>query len=213
MIDLSRVTLWTAVFTEDLNLLDRSIRVLCYCSHLAKFHKVILFSYVNPNLEEPWELVQIPKFDFSTWNIFVTRLAPRWFDSDFAMSVHEDGFFYQPQLWSSDFLKYDYIGAPWEDGVVGNGGFNLESRRFYKLKMHLPPEDIRGLKASDELVCRVHRAALEAKGLKFAPTELSAKFSTENTHKQQPSFGFHGRRATPEKYWQGWRFIEAYERG
>ena len=33
--------------------------------------------------------------------------------TDYAMSVHADGFIVHPEMWRDEFLKYDYIGAPW----------------------------------------------------------------------------------------------------
>jgi hypothetical protein len=35
------------------------------------------------------------------------------YDTEFAILVHEDGFIVNPECWSDEFLKYDYIGAPW----------------------------------------------------------------------------------------------------
>ena len=36
-----------------------------------------------------------------------------------------------PEAWTDDFFNYDYIGATWDDGVVGNGGFSWRSRKLY----------------------------------------------------------------------------------
>src|SRR5262245_61590852 len=44
--------------------------------------------------------------------------------------VQEDGYIIRPHLWNPLWLNFDYIGAPWGDGVVGNGGFSLRSRRL-----------------------------------------------------------------------------------
>ncbi len=111
-----------------------------------------------------------------------------------------------PTMWSDDFLKYDYIGAPWGHGVgrssqgldVGNGGFSLWSKRFadfvFKERRSYP---IR----SDIDVSQKHRPGLERRGFRYAPKEIALRFSFEgwahpggyiNPKVAPESFGFHG---------------------
>jgi hypothetical protein len=94
--------------------------------------------------------------------------------------------------------------------VVGNGGFCIESGRLLKAKLELPFA-IEPLPASDVFICKTHRAALEARGFRFATVEDAVQFSTEQTGWRWPSFGFHGRRDQPEKYARGWGLIEVSE--
>lgn len=126
------------------------------------------------------------------------------------MSVHEDGFPIRPDLWSEQFLKYDYIGAPWQDNVVGNGGFNIESQRMLQEKQTLPPS-FNPVAPSDNYVCRIHRDTLEKRGVTFAPTEVAVEFSTELTGQAWPSLGFHGRRFQQAKYALGWQLVAESE--
>jgi hypothetical protein len=139
------------------------------------------------------------------------------------MSIHEDGFPLDINQWCGDFLEYDYLGAPWPDGLVGNGGFCLESRAFLDAKCSLPFMErlqqpvgttfgMLHFTPSDDYICRDHRKTLEKKGMKFAPPWAALQFSTEQTGKDANSFGYHGRRATPEKYAKGWRLIEESEK-
>lgn len=64
-------------------------------------------------------------------------------DTDYCLIIHDDGFIVNPHLWTDDFLKYDYIGAPWYLGInrgltwlqdrhnlVGNGGFCIRSKKL-----------------------------------------------------------------------------------
>lgn len=211
-IDLSEVTLWSAVWTNDESLLEKTLRVLRYCSKLANFNRIVLFSCL-PVPKSKWvEWIKIPMMDMEGWNLFVNRVVPLAIHSPFSMSVHEDGFILNPHLWKPEFLKYDYVGAPWKDGVVGNGGFCIESRKLSYAKTLLPFSVEQSKTAADMWLCRNSRAVLEAQGIQWAPRDLALEFSTETFGNNWPSFGYHGRQWSPEKYSHGWRKIEAAEK-
>ena len=208
-IQLPNVTLWAASWGQDAMMLNKTLRVLCYCRHNIKFGRIIHFSRTPPQFPDlPWETVIIPELDMNRWNIFVNRVVPHYIKNDFAMSVHEDGFPLRFDLWQSAFLKYDYIGAPWQDGVVGNGGFNIESKAMLNAKAGLDFTVDELITASDMYVCRNRKAELEEFGLKFAPRDLALEFSTETFGNQWPSFGFHGRTAAKGKFDEGWKLID-----
>jgi hypothetical protein len=59
------------------------------------------------------------------------KLCPEICIEDFNLIIHADGFAVNSEAWTSEFLNYDYIGARWGDGIVGNGGFCLRSRKLY----------------------------------------------------------------------------------
>jgi len=206
-------TLWACSWNETRLLQARTIRALRYCSKLFNFERIVLFSYLPPTGPQdfPLEFVQIPHMDMGQFCLFHVKLVPLLIRSDFAMAVHEDGFPLDASLWRDDFLAYDYIGAPWVDGIVGNGGFCIESRNIMQAKLKLPFM-LPPLQPSDTFVCRTHRTTLAGQGIKFAPVELAVKFSTEQTGKKWPSFGFHGRIDQPEKYARGWKLIEESEK-
>lgn len=207
------VTLWACCWSNDLKNYIRTLRVLRYCQTLFRFDRVVLFAYLPcpTQIAFPLEIIQIPKLDPSSWNIFHNKIVPHFIHTDFAMSVHEDGFPLDATLWDDKFLAYDFIGAPWKDGVVGNAGFCIESRKLMQEKLKLPPAT-EPILASDVYFCRQHRAQLERRGIKFAPAAFAETFSTELTGKDNPSFGYHGRVAQPKKYVQGWKLIEGSEK-
>lgn len=209
-IPLKNVTLWGCCWSSDRDMHTKTMRVLRYCAKLFDFERVLFMAYMPPPKNWGYDFVQVPEMNMNGWNIFVNNIVPRYIDSEFAMSIHEDGFPVRPDLWTSQFLDYDYIGAPWQDGVVGNGGFNIESRRMMREKMNLPAT-FNPVIASDMYVCRTHRTALEKKGVTFAPTEVAVEFSTELTGAKWPSFGFHGRRFQQPKYQLGWQLIAESE--
>lgn len=213
MIDLPNLTIFSMVWKDDSKWIIKVGRVLRYCLHIMRPAKAILFTHnrIATDRSYPFEVVQIPELNWQSFNIFVNRIVPTFIRSEFAMSVHEDGFPLDVSLWDPRFLEYDYIGAPWDDGMVGNGGFNIESKRLMDLKQTMPltEEDFRT--PSDRLICTTRKAYLEERGVRFAPRELALKFSTEQVGRNQPSFGFHGRGPSAEKYRQGWATINSMQ--
>jgi ADP-heptose:LPS heptosyltransferase len=132
-------------------------------------------------LNELFKLVNDHKFNVNTPKI------------SHLLIIQSDGFVLDSNQWDDDFLKYDYIGAPWQyDGRnVGNGGFSLRSinltkeTRAWWLTEYLGPED--------EVICRLFRGFLETNcKIKFAPEELASRFSFELIAPSGPTFGFHG---------------------
>lgn len=214
MLDLGNVTLWACVWSTNEELIDRTFRVVRYCTTVAKFREVVFFCCVDPKIhaECGWNVVRIPHLNMQGWNVFINRDVPKHIRGDFALSVHEDGFILDPVLWNKSFLDYDYIGAPWPSGVVGNQGFCIESSRMLREKLSLPrspgDEDV----PSDNFLCIKHRSALERKGVRFAPQSLAEQFSTEMYGEEKPSFGFHSRQHSRRKYTEGWERIIRSER-
>jgi len=119
-------------------------------------------------------------------------------DTEHALYVQWDGMATRPDLWDDEFLKYDYIGAPWpwkEEGFnVGNGGFSLRSRKLLRTcgfdsAIQLTKQEP---VAEDNIIGQHNRAYLEFKyGIKFAPTDVAKRFSFELGDYRE-SFGFHG---------------------
>lgn len=209
MIEVPDMTLWACVWNKDYALLDRMVRVMRYTARNMVFSRIVLFTHIPPPQDWEFDAIQCPKLaDFDQWNHLIIRWIPAHITSQFAMCVHEDGFPVDFHRWDDRFLDYDWIGAPWADGVVGNGGFYIESRQMLKVKPFLPFDDPDKPFASDYMICRRHRKLLESVGIRFAPADLAQQFSTEITGNQYPSFGFHGRTYSPEKYELGWKQID-----
>lgn len=208
MLELPDVTIWTMVWTENRKWIRQAGQVLRYCARIMRPARLVLFTNEEvAKRDYPFDVVRIPKLDWQSYNIFVNRIVPTHLHSDFAMSVHEDGFPLEVSLWRPEFLEYDYIGAPWDDGMVGNGGFNIESRRLMDLKCAMPVAGDEFCLPSDRLVCTARRSYFEERGVRFAPQSLALAFSTEQVGGDQPSFGFHGRNVSAEKYRRGWQII------
>jgi hypothetical protein len=129
---------------------------------------------------------------------FLLNIVPYFVDADAVLVIQWDGMPHSAQHWDADFLKYDYIGAPWgncdENVAVGNGGFSLRSRKLMdtlkKLKIKcdasMPDSD-----AEDVVICKHFRQEILNSGCNFAPFALAQKFSVENSGLID-TFGFHG---------------------
>lgn len=154
--------------------------------------------------------VQIPHIatieDFSK---FCLRDLHNYVDTEYVLLVQYDGFVLNADSWTDDFLKYDYIGAPWDVGswetdlfseelkgkwVVGNGGFSIRSKRFLEVSAQLASEGkIEKYHPEDIALCVWYRDLVENEGIKFAPVELAHLFSVESkVEVYRKPFGFHG---------------------
>lgn len=126
-------------------------------------------------------------------------------DTPYCLLVQHDGYVTNPEAWTDEFLEYDYIGAPWPPAThytprgvevrVGNGGFSLRSKRLLDAfnELRLPFTDNgTGFFHEDGQICNYYRKTLEDYGIKYAPVELAARFSTElEVFETTESFGKH----------------------
>lgn len=152
--------------------------------------KTILFTDTEI-IEEGIECVKIKKLDWEGYNHFVIKELYKWIETDFVMIVQWDSWVLDEKEWSYDFLNFDYIGAAWLDGVVGNGGGSIRSRRFQEA---IAKDEFINLTApEDAALCRIYKAYLEKTyGFEFAPKEVADKFSFELNPPTAPTFMFHG---------------------
>lgn len=206
-LDLSSITLVSLIWNKSQYHMDRTVRVLNYMNHIAEFYDTILFG-ACPAGYFLGKFVQIPVMDEIGWQTFQMKIMPHLLHSASVMTVQHDGFILDAARWEDAFQNWDYIGAPWPDGMVGNDGFCIQSMEFMAEKARLPfIETTQG----DDYLCRDKKAELEAQGIKFAPTDVALRFATETYLCDRPSFGFHGRTHDAAKYKQGWRQIEEWE--
>jgi hypothetical protein len=171
---------------------------LKYCQKYFKFNKTLLISHENIT-DTTIDTHTISKLNsLNEYNDFILHLND-YVESDHVLLIQDDGHIVNPDLWTDEFLQYDYIGAPWpsEDSWisqqylpqqeyirkyfplnrVGNGGFSLRSKKFLKFANQYLSCD--GLGEDTFLCTRVYNEAIEY-GIKFAPFELATQFSYEN---------------------------------
>lgn len=198
LIDLSNVSLCTATTVDHgahLRALNRSLA-------LARFANVVVFTDQSDwfsHIATTLSMTDVRSHeDFSIF--FMTKM-PRYREifAEFVMWIQWDGFPVNPYAWTPQFLAYDFIGAHWDDGLVGNNGFCIMSRHYISCidRLGLSPtaEDCY---PSDVVTCkyerrgnRMRRADMEALGVRYAPKALAEIFSTE-AKPYKGSFGFHG---------------------
>jgi hypothetical protein len=139
----------------------------------------------------------------------------KYITDDFCINVQHDSTIIDPTKWDDNYLKYDYIGAPWPmniiqasdmvagriekiPNVVGNGGFSLRTRKLIEESAKLGWEH----KNEDLNICVFNHQKMIDAGIKFCPPELAVKFSVEHPTPYHyfdrrvlftyNSFGFHG---------------------
>lgn len=143
------------------------------------------------------------------WNYKIIYELHNYIDTDFAMLIHADGYVSNPQAWRSDFLDYDYIGAPWPlpkddysyrtpEGELIRGGnsVSIRSKRILALpnKSGIEWKPYYGNTNEDGFLCVHNRKALEEAGCKFAPLEVAKYFSKEHEIEENQgieTFAFH----------------------
>lgn len=164
-----------------------------------------------------------PILSTEQYSKFIIEDLYKYIDTEYVLIIQYDGFILNPDSWSDDFLKYDYIGAPWFVAgwsvknfdfpknlvgklVVGNGGFCLRSKKFLSVCSKLFKEDkIKRYHPEDVSLCVWNRELLENEGINFAPVEIAKNFSFEaendEYNKWDGQFGFHGFRWTDISVW------------
>lgn len=193
-LELPQVTL-CCVDTRSVPLAMMAVR---RCMAVANFGQV-LFLGPDPEVSQVsipagMQWVSIPELrGIEDYNrIMLRELAPH-VKTSHVLVVQWDGFIMDPALWREDFLRWDYIGAPWyhggHPGMVGNGGFSLRSRKLLRALQEVPidfrrPEDME--------IC-VHQQPLltERHGVRIAPLPVAQDFACEYGP-YRPAFGFHG---------------------
>jgi hypothetical protein len=139
------------------------------------------------------EYVQAPSIkttkDYS--DLLLTGLR-QYVTGTHVLIIQWDSFILHPELWTNDFLQYDYIGAVWPhhpDTPVGNGGFSLRSVKLLEA-LESPANSRRH--PEDFCICVDNKATLENQfGIQFAPENIAEQFAVERSE-WHPAFGFHG---------------------
>lgn len=147
--------------------------------------------------------IPIPKMTYPEYNNFIIRDYSHYINTDFVITIQDDGFIINPEAWTDKFLNYDYIGALWPVGIgdgnpnrkvktpegkmirvpnvtrldrCGNGGFTLRSKKFLDISQQFCPVlDYN----EDAVVCRIYRDLFLSHNIRYATDEIASKFSIE----------------------------------
>lgn len=209
MVNLNNITL---VSITSVNV-DRTIRALKYSMKGINFGEVILLTDkdVSPS---GIKIVKIEPLDYIGYSRFIVYELHKFINTEFVLIIQDDGFVTNPEMWDSEFLNYDYIGAPFpipntNDNIsyrdpfgnlirVGNGGFSLRSKKLLELPtiLNLEWKAYFGYYNEDGFFAVHNRHLLEENGCNFAPIEIASKFSIEYPTSETEGitpFGFHGK--------------------
>jgi hypothetical protein len=176
--------------------LEKTIKALEYSCKDIKFGAVKLVSHEKPdNLPYNIQFEECPKMsNIDEWNYAAIYELGKHVDTEFAILIHDDGFIVNADSWRSEFLEYDYIGAPWPlpqddfsfkaiDGEiirVGNS-VSLRSKRLIDLpvKLNLEWKPFHGYYNEDGFICVNYRHIYKEHGMKFAYMDVAKYFSHE----------------------------------
>lgn len=141
------------------------------------------------------------------WNRKIIQELYNYVDTTHALLIHADGHVTNPQLWNSDWLNYDYIGAPWplpkddysyrsESGKIQRVGnsVSLRSKALMQRVAMFNWQPYFGNTNEDGFISVHFRDRLEAEGFKFAPLEVAIHFSKEHEIPENvglKTFAFH----------------------
>lgn len=185
-----------------------TIEAIKKCKDQMQFNRYLLFTHEDIECEGI-EVVKIDKLDYKGYNEFVAMKLWQYTGADYVLLVQNDGYITDASQWTDEFLRWDYIGAPWpvpEDDKtyrtpngrlvrVGNGGFSLRSRKLLRAPIILGLEfsdNGSGFWHEDGFLCVHNGDTLEQSGIKFAPLDIASQFSTELTlPESKKSFGGH----------------------
>lgn len=204
--------LWQKLQLKDVTLIgadcvdiDRLIKAADKCCANIDFGAVKLLSSL-PSIDK--RVIPIRHLGIkSEYSSFILKELNEFIDTKYFLLIQHDGYILNHESWNDEWLKYDYIGAPWEwytDGMnVGNGGFSLRSKKLAEITAEdstiqaINEEGVTRHKEEDHCICRLYRKYLEdTYNIKFAPIEEARKFSIEGWRAPNRTwtneFGFHG---------------------
>jgi hypothetical protein len=213
----------TLHYTPTITALKKTIETLG-----DKITRVYWFSDIDfpDTIDVPvtWIKIDTIKVYNEDYSHITLKMCPEICVEEHNLIIHPDGFAVNREAWTDEFLEYDYIGACWGDGTVGNGGFCLRSRKLYDAFISI------GVKNStndyqdymndsfyyvitetgekfipeDNIICKVHREKLEKENdIKFAPLHIANQFSIERNYSSVwlgKSLGFHGKHGVADYY-------------
>lgn len=209
MVKLDNVTL---VSVTSVNV-ERTIKALRYSMRGASFNEVKLFTDVDVKCDDI-NIVKIDTLDYINYSKFIVYELHKHIDTDFVLIIQDDGFIVNPDKWQDEFLKYDYIGAPFpvppiNDNIsyrdpfgnlcrVGNGGFSLRSKKLLELptKLNLEWKSYFGYYNEDGFFAVHNKHIFENHGCIYPPINVAAEFSIEYNLPENTNiipFGFHGK--------------------
>tara|TARA_B100000212_G_scaffold339971_1_gene319483 strand:- start:7693 stop:8400 length:708 start_codon:yes stop_codon:yes gene_type:complete len=216
MIKSNRITI---ISVSDIKI-KKTINALIKSTNQLRPYETIFFTSksikLSPIQKKYIRKIEIdPISSIEEYSKFIIFSLHKFIDTTHVLIVQWDGFITNINKWDKDFLKYDYIGAPFiprinelnyskdKEGrfyTIGNGGFSLRSKKLLEAatKFNLKDNKLLTNYHEDGFFSVLHRNFLESKGFIWAPFNIAKNFSIEsplsfNDLKELP-LGFHGKK-------------------
>ncbi len=193
MLKLSNVTL-VMIETREHGLAQLAVQD---CLDRAHFADVVIFTDRPHQFRDQGRIVEVEDWPEKIgWSRCHWQEVAPHVGTSHALSIQWDSWIVAPEMWTDEFLQYDYVGAPWwyKDGMnVGNGGFCLRSTKLMRyLRKHRDRFPCTNA-LDDDLLCRKYRPSLQEEGFTWAPDDLALKFAFEVVRPDTSArhFGFH----------------------
>jgi hypothetical protein len=204
--ELSDVTLVSVTGVDS----DATLYAMQRCLSGLRFARAILIASAPPSTLDPRvEYIRIGPMNYAGYSRFILKELHNYITTSHALVVQADGFVINADRWNPDWLRFDYIGAPFPPVIkvgkydieltnrVGNGGFSLRSRRLLQLVSEIKLETLRYPTINEDMiVCHLLHDYLVGKGSRFADIETAADFSIDERpfgRTFATTFGFHGK--------------------
>jgi hypothetical protein len=191
------------LITINCNKVEEGKKALEYSSREIDFKNIYFFS--DQDIKGNFEHIKIGSIrGVSEYNNFILGIE-KYITSEHVLVIQDDGHVLNPKHWTDEFLKYDYIGAPWPNDEkwnkrwdkygknisekirkhapfnrVGNGGFSLRSTNFLKYSNLFSNT---GVLAEDIFLTLYNYDKAQEFGIKFPDLDLALKFSYETALK------------------------------
>lgn len=187
----------TLIAVTSVNIVQ-TIKALKYSIKKIDFGEVTLVTHKRPILlPSNISFQSIDRItNINMFNYAMVYDLHRYVHTDYAILIHADGFIVNPNMWTDEFFKYDYIGAPWpipdeNDKIsyrdeygdlyrVGNS-VSLRSKKLMELPtiLDMKWEAFHGWYNEDGFICVNKRKEFEKYGCRYAAPDLAARFSQE----------------------------------
>ncbi len=118
---------------DGLGLVTPSLKAIEASTRHIRFDRVTL---VTANREcrstRKLEVKYVPRMSWADYNEFSISRLSDYFDSDFVLTIQDDGYVSNHRQWTDEFRRYDYLGAPWDlaltEKMMANLRRNLDGK-------------------------------------------------------------------------------------
>ena len=192
----------TLNYQKSLHAIKRTVETLLQKTTVDRVYWYSDSPIINHIYDVPVTHIKIEKMNGQLdYSFHTLKNIPENHTEDFDIIVQWDGYAVNPEAWTDEFFDYDYIGATWDDGQVGNGGFSWRSKKLYDAfksvdikhdynqyssdlvdrPMYAGTDNNGKFIPEDVVICRLYKEKFENEfSIKYAPTYIADRFSIEN---------------------------------